>query len=104
MQIRWGRSYSSLFSVANGVRQGSILSSYFFAVYINDVSKKLNKMKVGCFVGNLLLTIYYLLMICAVFALVFMVFNISFDVCHSYASFHNINIQLLKNTRLIFCI
>ena len=52
MQIRWGRSYSLLFLVANGVRQDSILSLYFFAVYINDVSKKLNKMKVGCFVGK----------------------------------------------------
>ena len=29
MQIRWGRCYSSLFSVTNGVRQGSILSPYF---------------------------------------------------------------------------
>ena len=52
MQIRWGRCYSSLFSITNGVRQGSILSSYFFAVYIDDLSKELNKMKVGCFVGK----------------------------------------------------
>ena len=29
MQIRWGRSYSSLFSVTNGVRQGSIKSIFF---------------------------------------------------------------------------
>ena len=77
MQIRWGRCYSSLFSVTNGVRQGSILSPYFFAVYIDDLSKELNKIKVGCFVENLLLIIYYLLMICAVFALEFMVFNVS---------------------------
>ena len=35
--------------VASGVRQGSILSSYFFAVYINDLSKELIKIKVGCF-------------------------------------------------------
>ena len=41
-----------LFSVTNGVRQSSILSPYFFAVYIDDLSKKLNKIKVGCFVGK----------------------------------------------------
>ena len=52
MQIRWGKCYSSLFSVTNGIRQGSILSPYFFAVYINDLSKELIKMKVGCFVGK----------------------------------------------------
>ena len=50
MQIRWGRYYSSLFSVTHAVRQGSILSPYFFAVYIDDLSKELNKIKVGCFV------------------------------------------------------
>ena len=52
MQIRLDRCYSSLFSVTNGVRQGSILSPYFFAVYINDLLKELNKIKVGCFVGK----------------------------------------------------
>ena len=52
MQIRWDRCYSLLFSVTNGVRQGSILSPYFFAVYIDDLSKELNKIKVGCFVGK----------------------------------------------------
>ena len=55
MQIGWARCYSSLFSVTNGVRQGSILSPYFFAVYIDDLSKELNKMKVGCLVEKSLL-------------------------------------------------
>ena len=52
MQIRWGRCYSSLFSITYGVRQDSILSPYFFAVYIDDIPKELIKIKVGCFVGK----------------------------------------------------
>ena len=55
MQIRWGRYYSSSFWVTNGVRQGTILSSYFFAVFIDDLSKELIKIKVGCFVGKSLI-------------------------------------------------
>ena len=76
MQIRWGRCYFLLFLVTNDVRQGSILSPYFFAVYIDDLLKELNKIKVGCFVGKSLVN-HYLLMICAVFAIAFMVFNVS---------------------------
>ena len=55
MQIRWGRYYSSLFSLTNGVRQGSILSPYFFTVYIDDLSKEHIKMKADCIVGKSLI-------------------------------------------------
>ena len=33
MCIRWGRTYSTSCNVSNGVRQGSILSPYLFALY-----------------------------------------------------------------------
>ena len=77
MQIRWGRCYFSLFLVTNGVRQGSILSPYFFAVYIDDLSKELNKIKVGCLIGKSLLNHLLFADDLCVFALAFMVFNVS---------------------------
>ena len=50
--------------------------------------------------ANLLSTIYYLLMICAVFALAFMVFNVS--LMHAlYNSSRNIIFNCQKNTRLL---
>ena len=57
MQIRWGGCYSLLFSVTNVVRQGNerlmlFRQSNVFAVYMNNLSKELIKMKVGCFVGK----------------------------------------------------
>ena len=43
---------SDSFSVTNGVRQGGILSPYMFCVYKDDLSKKLNNVNAGCFLGT----------------------------------------------------
>ena len=77
MQIRWGRCYSLLFSVTNGVRKDSILSSYFFAVCIDDLSKELKKIKVGCFVGKSLVNHLLFADDLCCFVLAFMVFKVS---------------------------
>ena len=36
--VRQGITYSKFFTVSNGVRQGSILSPFLFAVYMNQLS------------------------------------------------------------------
>ena len=101
MQIRWGRCYSLLFLVTNGVRQGSILSSYFFAVYVDDLSKELNKMKIGCFVKKSLVN--HLLCaddLCCFCPSIHGLHHI--NVCHLYASSHNIIFNLQKTLSLSF--
>ena len=55
MCVRWGETTSDYFKVTNGVRQGSILSSFFFNVYMDDLSVKLNNMYIGCVVGSLII-------------------------------------------------
>ena len=55
MAVRWGGNVSQSFKVSNGVRQGGILSPYFFNVYVNDLSTRLNKHNIGCLLGNLIL-------------------------------------------------
>ena len=103
MQIRLGRYYSSLFSVTNGVRQGSILSRYFFAVYIDDLSKELNKIKVGCFVGKSLVNHLLFADDLCCFCPSIQGLQYIIDACHSYASSHNTyNIQLSKTLGLSF--
>jgi len=52
MQIKWGKHLSEPFHVSNGVRQGGVLSPCLFAVYLDDLSNKLNNIKAGCYIGE----------------------------------------------------
>ncbi|CAL4119877.1 unnamed protein product, partial [Meganyctiphanes norvegica] len=46
---------SDPFTVSNGVRQGGILSSFLFSIYMDDLSTKLNKHNIGCTIGELVI-------------------------------------------------
>ena len=45
--------YCDYFSISNGVRQGGILSLKLFYVYVDGLSDKCVKSKVGCSIDNL---------------------------------------------------
>ena len=52
MYVRWSGILSHGFHVANGVRQGGILSPYLFNVYMDDLSIALSACSTGCCVSN----------------------------------------------------
>ena len=47
--VKWGDSWSHGFTISSGVRQGSVLSSFLFAVYIDDTGRLQNN-QIGTFV------------------------------------------------------
>ena len=50
--VRWNNSYSNIFTLTNGVRQGAILSGFLYCFYVNDLFALLRKKKTGCWVNN----------------------------------------------------
>ena len=48
--IKWCNILSQSFTVRNGVRQGGILSSFLFNVYVDELSCKLSTQSSGCFI------------------------------------------------------
>ena len=54
--IQWGRGCtSSLFSIRNGTRQGSVCSPSFWSVYLDPLFSRLREAGYGCRVGGLFL-------------------------------------------------
>ena len=52
MNIRWGNTVSSSFHVTNGVKQGGIISSVLFNVYMDHLSIFLNNSGIGGHIGE----------------------------------------------------
>ena len=53
MRVRWWSTLSSGFNISNGVRQGGILSSYLFSLYLDGLLEELADSGVGCFWASL---------------------------------------------------
>ena len=51
VSVRFGNVTSKSFLICNGVRQGGVLSSLFFNVYIDSVLNEISNMKYGCKLG-----------------------------------------------------
>ena len=90
MQIKWGKHFSELFHVSNGVRQGGVLSPYLFVVYLDDLSNELNNITAGCYIGEVLLNhLMFADDICVLCPSVRWLQRI-LDVCQAYAESHGI--------------
>ena len=48
MFVRWQNVSSQSFNIANGVRQGGILSPFLFRFYVRDLISKITSMNIGC--------------------------------------------------------
>ena len=50
--VRWNQSFSEVFSIRNGVRQGAILSGILYCFYCNGLFQKLRNAKSGCWINE----------------------------------------------------
>ena len=102
MHVTWGSSYSSFFSVSNGVRQGGILSPFLFAVYMDDLSSALNNQAVGCYLGNTKVNhILFADDLCCICPSVHGLLNL-LSICEEYAASHDIIFNHTKTVGVMF--
>ena len=50
--VKWSNTLSNQFSVMNGVKQGSVLSPFLFAVNTDRLLERLQQTRVGCHMGS----------------------------------------------------
>ena len=50
--VSWGNAKSSIFGISNGTRQGSVLSPYFFGIYVDELLGDLRRSGVGCHISG----------------------------------------------------
>ena len=95
--VRWVGTFSDMFTMRNGVRQGAVLSAIFYCIYINDLFNILRKSKYGCWVnGDYFGILGYsddnLLLAPSLFALQQMVL-----ICENYALAHDLKFSTDPN-------
>ena len=49
--VNWGNAKSAVFGIVNGTRQGSVLSPFFFGVYVDELFTNFRRSGVGCHIG-----------------------------------------------------
>ena len=102
MYVRWNNVISSGFRVSSGVRQGGILSPYLFCVYMDDLSIKLNDIKVGCMIGTTLINHLMYADDLVLLSPSAMGLSLLLSVCSVYGIEHDIKYNSAKSNVMIF--
>ena len=53
MRVRWNSTYSELFSVSNGVKQGGVPSPILFSPHLDKLLVELRELGIGCHMNGL---------------------------------------------------
>jgi len=100
--IRWNGILSDGFHVSNGVRQGGILSPFFFNVYMHDLDVSLTTRNVGCGINGVLINhLLYADDLCLICPSV-KCLQLLIDHCCEYAKNHDIIFNCDKTVCMSF--
>ena len=107
MQMRWNSVLSDSFHISNGVRQGGVLSPSLFSLYMNSLSENLNRLRVGCYIGDKLNHVFFAGDICLLAPSLNGLQDLV-DMCTAYAKAHKIFFYSIKSVLLfkpkLFCV
>ena len=100
--VKWNNCYSENFTIKNGVKQGAIISAPLFALYVEPMLKRLNKTKVGCYIGNLCANAFAYADDLVILSPSCAALRTMITVCESYANDYKLKFNPEKCTLLIF--
>ena len=83
--IKWQGNNSSAFRITKGTRQGSILSPYFFNIFINNLLVDLQRKHCGVSIGNLRLNCFAYADDVNLFSTSAVGLQTLIDTCHTYS-------------------
>jgi len=58
--VKLGSAFSYFYEMKSGVRQGGVLSSSLFAIFIDDLVKMINTANIGCKTGGSCTSIFFI--------------------------------------------
>ena len=100
VSVRWNSCQSETLSIANGVRQGGVLSPILFTIYIDDLLLQLEKAGIGCYWSH-----YYVGAVCYADDIVLLApspsaLRLMLHTCSDFANSHCLTFNAAK-TQLI---
>ena len=102
MQISWCGVKSSAFTISNRVRQGGVLSSYLFSVYVDQLSESLNAVRSDCYVGKICINHIFFADDITLFSPSLTGLQELVDIFYDYALSHNIVFNCNKSRGMLF--
>ena len=101
-RVKYNQSFSDVFNISNGVKQGGVLSPTLFCIYIDDVLKTLKESGFGCNMGDVYVG-------CISYADDILLLSASFNglkrlikICEDYAAEYKIKFNGKKSNLIIF--
>ena len=102
MIVRWGTTISTQFTVANGAKQGGIISPILFNMYMDDLSIAMNNSGIGGYLGDAFLNhLCYADDICLI-SLSSSGMQQLLTICQNYATNHQLMYNGAKSFSLCF--
>ena len=97
--VKWGNEYSDPFLNKNGLRQGSILSPYFFNIYVDELNVQLAESGIGCHIADKAFNNFSYADDLVILSPSARGLQILLDICEEFAICHDI----VFNTTKTFC-
>ena len=88
--VRWDGSFSTIFNLSNGVRQGAVLSAILYCFYVNNLFKILRRNGSGCWVNSHYFGIIGYSDDSFLLAPSLDAFQEMLSICEKYAAMHNL--------------